>query len=77
MVSSLQDPSDANDRLVVTFALNEAGTAYCRFTRSDSGETDLRRRGHRDGRAGDGLEMTEVSRVTLWQLNIAVENHQC
>lgn len=39
---TVKDPSDANDRLVVTFALNEAGTAYCRFTRSDSGETDLR-----------------------------------
>ena len=39
---TVKDPSDQNDRLVVTFALNEAGTAYCRVTRSDSGETDLR-----------------------------------
>ncbi|CAJ1388164.1 unnamed protein product [Effrenium voratum] len=39
---AIKDPSDFNDRLVVTFALNEAGTAYCRATRSDSGETDLR-----------------------------------
>lgn len=37
----LQDPSAQNDRLVVTFQLNEAGTAYCRVTRSDSGETTL------------------------------------
>ncbi|CAE7397007.1 unnamed protein product [Symbiodinium pilosum] len=39
---SIKDPTDANDRLVVTFSLNEAGTAYCRATRSDSGETDLK-----------------------------------
>ncbi|CAK8989373.1 unnamed protein product [Durusdinium trenchii] len=38
----VKDPSDQNDRLVVTFALNEPGTAYCRVTRSDSGEADLR-----------------------------------
>ncbi|CAE7040244.1 unnamed protein product [Symbiodinium natans] len=38
---SIKDPTDNNDRLVVTFSLNEAGTAYCRTTRSDSGETDL------------------------------------
>jgi len=38
---SIKDPTDDNDRLVVTFSLNEAGTAYCRTTRSDSGETDL------------------------------------
>lgn len=30
------------DTEVVTFALNEPGTAYCRVTRSDSGEADLR-----------------------------------
>jgi len=39
---ALKDPSAVNDRLVVTFQLNEAGTAYCRTTRSDSGETTLR-----------------------------------
>ncbi|CAE8610726.1 unnamed protein product [Polarella glacialis] len=33
------DPTAANDRIVVTFTLNEAGTAYCRATRRDSGET--------------------------------------
>eukprot|EP00927_Polykrikos_kofoidii_P002778 TRINITY_DN11111_c1_g1_i1.p1 TRINITY_DN11111_c1_g1~~TRINITY_DN11111_c1_g1_i1.p1 ORF type:complete len:1928 (+),score=277.30 TRINITY_DN11111_c1_g1_i1:722-5785(+) len=38
----IRDPTDANDRIVVTFQLNEAGTAYCRVTRSDSGETTLR-----------------------------------
>jgi len=38
----LQDPTAFNDRLIVTFQLNEAGTAYCRTTRSDSGETTLR-----------------------------------
>ena len=31
----------ANDRIAVTFSLNEPGTAYCRATRSDSGETSL------------------------------------
>jgi hypothetical protein len=35
----LQDPTARDDRLVVTFALNEPGTAYCRAVRSDSGET--------------------------------------
>eukprot|EP00931_Biecheleriopsis_adriatica_P047271 TRINITY_DN27224_c0_g2_i1.p1 TRINITY_DN27224_c0_g2~~TRINITY_DN27224_c0_g2_i1.p1 ORF type:complete len:3147 (+),score=582.09 TRINITY_DN27224_c0_g2_i1:27-9467(+) len=39
---SMMDPTDFNDRIIVTFALNEAGTAYCRVTRSDSGETTLR-----------------------------------
>jgi len=39
---ALQDPTAQNDRLIVTFQLNEAGTAYCRATRSDSGETTLR-----------------------------------
>ncbi|CAE7840500.1 unnamed protein product, partial [Symbiodinium sp. KB8] len=37
----IEDPSAGNDRIVVTFALNEPGTAYCRPTRSDSGETWL------------------------------------
>eukprot|EP00928_Gymnodinium_smaydae_P010937 TRINITY_DN14116_c0_g3_i2.p2 TRINITY_DN14116_c0_g3~~TRINITY_DN14116_c0_g3_i2.p2 ORF type:complete len:1544 (+),score=343.05 TRINITY_DN14116_c0_g3_i2:230-4861(+) len=36
------DPTAHNDRIIVTFSLNEAGTAYCRVTRSDSGETTLR-----------------------------------
>ena len=35
----IEDPTSANDRIIVTFALNEPGTAYCRPTRSDSGET--------------------------------------
>lgn len=35
----IQDPTAVDDRIVVTFALNEPGTAYCRVTRSDSGET--------------------------------------
>ncbi|CAE8720003.1 unnamed protein product [Polarella glacialis] len=35
----IQDPSASNNAIVVTFALNEPGTAYCRATRSDSGET--------------------------------------
>jgi mannose/fructose/N-acetylgalactosamine-specific phosphotransferase system component IIB len=39
---SMLDPTAANDRIVVTFSLNEAGTTYCRVTRSDSGETTLR-----------------------------------
>ncbi|CAJ1402439.1 unnamed protein product [Effrenium voratum] len=37
----VQDPTMANDRIAVTFSLNEPGTAYCRATRSDSGETSL------------------------------------
>ena len=36
---AMQDPTAFNDRIIVTFTLNEAGTAYCRATRSDSGET--------------------------------------
>merc|ERR1719487_1810425 len=39
---SMRDPTAYNDRIIVTFSLNEAGTAYCRVTRSDSGETTLR-----------------------------------
>ncbi|CAE7924644.1 unnamed protein product [Symbiodinium necroappetens] len=35
----IQDPSAEEGVLVVNFALNEAGTAYCRATRSDSGES--------------------------------------
>eukprot|EP00928_Gymnodinium_smaydae_P040215 TRINITY_DN27306_c0_g6_i1.p1 TRINITY_DN27306_c0_g6~~TRINITY_DN27306_c0_g6_i1.p1 ORF type:complete len:5181 (-),score=906.80 TRINITY_DN27306_c0_g6_i1:179-15013(-) len=35
----IQDPTASNDRILVTFSLNEAGTAYCRATRTDSGET--------------------------------------
>jgi hypothetical protein len=38
----MQDPTEYNDRIIVTFALNEAGTAYCRVTRTDSSETTLR-----------------------------------
>ena len=37
-VLKIEDPTAADDRIVVTFALNEAGTAYCRATRQDSGE---------------------------------------
>ena len=36
----IQDPTAWNDRIEVTFALNEPGTAYCRATRSDSGEVE-------------------------------------
>merc|ERR1719387_412854 len=39
---SILDPTAYNDRIIVTFSLNEAGTAYCRVTRSDSGETNLK-----------------------------------
>ena len=35
----IQDPTEYNDRINITLALNEPGTAYCRATRSDSGET--------------------------------------
>ena len=35
----IPDPTAANDRIVVVLSLNEPGTAYCRATRSDSGET--------------------------------------
>jgi hypothetical protein len=35
----IKDPTAANDAIIVTFQLNEAGTAYCRATRTDSGET--------------------------------------
>ena len=35
----IDDPTEFNTRIIVTFALNEAGTAYCRATRVDSGET--------------------------------------
>ena len=36
---AIDDPTTYNDRIIVAFALNEPGTAYCRATRSDSGET--------------------------------------
>ena len=36
---SIQDPTNFQDRIEIAFALNEPGTAYCRATRSDSGET--------------------------------------
>ncbi|CAE7260941.1 unnamed protein product [Symbiodinium microadriaticum] len=36
---SIQDPTNFPDRIEISFALNEPGTAYCRATRSDSGET--------------------------------------
>eukprot|EP00931_Biecheleriopsis_adriatica_P071269 TRINITY_DN4511_c0_g1_i3.p1 TRINITY_DN4511_c0_g1~~TRINITY_DN4511_c0_g1_i3.p1 ORF type:complete len:2354 (-),score=405.61 TRINITY_DN4511_c0_g1_i3:1928-8902(-) len=36
----IQDPTASNTAIVVTFALNEPGTAYCRATRLDSGETE-------------------------------------
>ena len=35
----IPDPTAYNDRIIVVLALNEPGTAYCRATRSDSGET--------------------------------------
>ena len=35
----VQDPTLANNKIVVRLQLNEAGVAYCRATRSDSGET--------------------------------------
>ena len=35
----IQDPTLANNKIVVRLQLNEAGVAYCRATRSDSGET--------------------------------------
>lgn len=35
----IEDPTAYNDRINITLALNEPGTAYCRATRSDSGET--------------------------------------
>ena len=35
----IQDPTAANDSIVISFTLNEPGTAYCRATRTDSGET--------------------------------------
>ena len=35
----IQDPTAYNDRINITLSLNEPGTAYCRATRSDSGET--------------------------------------
>lgn len=35
----IQNPTAADTRIVVTFSLNEVGTAYCRATRSDSGTT--------------------------------------
>ena len=34
----IQDPTAASDSIVISFALNEPGTAYCRATRVDSGE---------------------------------------
>jgi hypothetical protein len=39
---AMDDPTVDNDRIVVTFTLNEDGTAWCRATRSDSGEVDLK-----------------------------------
>jgi Zn finger protein HypA/HybF involved in hydrogenase expression len=36
---TVQDPTADNAKIVVTFTLNEAGTVYCRATRTDSGET--------------------------------------
>lgn len=35
---SIKDPTASNDRIEILFSLNEPGTAYCRATRSDSGE---------------------------------------
>jgi hypothetical protein len=34
----IQDPTASNDAIIVTFKLNEAGTAYCRPVRTDSGQ---------------------------------------
>merc|ERR1719463_519331 len=39
---AIRDPTQFNTKIIVTFRLNEHGTAYCRVTRSDSGETTLR-----------------------------------
>lgn len=39
---AMTDPTDHNDRIIVTFSMNEAGTAYCRVTLTKSGETTLR-----------------------------------
>jgi len=36
---AIQDPTAYNTKIIVTFSLNEAGTAYCRVTRTDSGES--------------------------------------
>ena len=36
---SIEEPTAANNKIVVTFTLNEAGTVYCRATRIDTGET--------------------------------------
>ena len=35
----IPDPTEHNDRINITLSLNEPGTAYCRATRSDSGES--------------------------------------
>merc|ERR1719271_1892509 len=35
----MQEPTAYDTKIIVTFSLNEAGTAYCRATRTDSGET--------------------------------------
>jgi hypothetical protein len=35
---SVQDPTAQNNQITITLELNEPGTAYCRATRSDSGE---------------------------------------
>ena len=39
----IEDPTASNDRIEISFALNEPGTAYCRATLSDSGKiaTDM------------------------------------
>jgi hypothetical protein len=38
----IEDPTAADNAIAITFTLNEDGTAYCRVTRSDSGETNLK-----------------------------------
>jgi hypothetical protein len=37
----IQDPTAQDSAIIITFQLNEAGTAYCRATRTESGETAL------------------------------------
>ncbi|CAK9095833.1 Uncharacterized protein SCF082_LOCUS45001 [Durusdinium trenchii] len=73
---AIEDPTVANDRIVVTFTLNEPGTAYCRPTRSDSGQTAADMTLHRILSAGwfaghDGG--TSASSITISKLENAVE----
>ncbi|CAE7498925.1 unnamed protein product [Symbiodinium natans] len=84
---TIEDPTQTNDRIMVTFALNEAGTAFCRPTRRDSGETAQDISINRiisagwsaayDGSGGDRtLEMTGIENVLLHELEPLVEAQQ-